>query len=108
MARVRLRNPLRELAGGHAEHELAAATVLEALRALERAHPATAGWVLDERGRIRRHINVFVNGEQGGETTPLEPADRVEIIPAISGGCEPMGRGERGPARSGRQARSRR
>jgi molybdopterin synthase sulfur carrier subunit len=42
--------------------------------------------VLDERGRIRRHINVFVNGEYGREDTPVGADDRVDVLPAISGG----------------------
>jgi molybdopterin synthase sulfur carrier subunit len=45
-----------------------------------------AGWILDERGTIRRHINVFVNGERGGEQTTVCADDRVEILPAITGG----------------------
>jgi len=86
MALVRVRGPLRRLADGTAEHELAGETVLELLRALERAHPAMIGWVVDERGRIRRHINVFVNGERGGEATAVAAGDRVEVLPAITGG----------------------
>jgi len=42
--------------------------------------------VLDERGRIRRHINVFVNGDQADASSPVEAGDRVEVLPAISGG----------------------
>jgi molybdopterin converting factor small subunit len=58
----------------------------ELLRGLEREHPAVAGWILDERGLIRRHINVFVNGERGGEATAVGADDRIEVLPAISGG----------------------
>ena len=85
MALVRLRGPLKGLAGG-AEHPVEGATIAELLRALEREHPGLHGWILDERGRIRRHINVFVNGEQGAEDTAIAADDRVEVIPAISGG----------------------
>ena len=35
---------------------------------------------------IRRHINVFVNGERGREATSVAPGDRIEVLPAISGG----------------------
>lgn len=56
------------------------------LRALEHEHPALAGWVLDERGTIRRHINLYVNGERASGDTPVEQGDRVEVLPAISGG----------------------
>lgn len=87
MAVVRLRGPLKRLAGDRSEHEVDAASVRELLGALERAHPAMAGWILDERGRIRRHINVFVNGERAGEDEKVRDEDRVDVLPAISGGC---------------------
>jgi molybdopterin converting factor small subunit len=86
MSVVSLRGPLRGLAGGRAEHELVGATVLELLRRLEERQPDLSGWILDERGRVRRHINVFVNGERGAEETAIAPGDRIELIPAITGG----------------------
>jgi len=86
MPRVCLREPLKRLAGNHAEHDLAGATVGELLRALESAHPAISGWILDERGVMRRHINVFVNGERGAQDTDVEAGDRIDVLPAISGG----------------------
>ena len=86
MTQLRLRGPLKKLADDTADHTLEGATVAELLRALEQAHPALAGWIVDERGHIRPHINVFVNGEQGEESTPVAADDRVEVIPAISGG----------------------
>ena len=86
MAKVRLRAPLSELAGGRRELELHGATVVDVLRALEQEHPEVKGWILDERGNIREHINVFVNKEYGREQTALGPDDRVHILPAISGG----------------------
>lgn len=86
MALVRVRGPLKNLAGGRSEHELQGLTVLELLRELERAYPAVTGWILDERGLIRRHINVFVNGEQGQEITAVGPGDQIDVLPAISGG----------------------
>jgi sulfur-carrier protein len=82
---VRLREPLKRLAGGP-DHALAGDTVGELLRALEHAQPALRGWILDERGVLRRHINVFVNGESGGQETAVGPDDRVDVLPAISGG----------------------
>ena len=89
MARVCLREPLKRLAGNRSEHELEGATVGELLVALERAQPALDGWILDERDRVRRHINVFVNGELGGQDTQVSAGDRVDVLPAISGGCRP-------------------
>ena len=86
MATVRLRAPLSELAGGRRELELEGATVGEVLQALEREHPDTKGWILDEHGNIREHINVFVNKEYGREETALGAGDCVHVLPAISGG----------------------
>ena len=86
MALVRLRGPLKRLAGDRPEHAVAGSSVAELLRELERAQPAMTGWVLDERGRIRRHINVYVNGEQAREDTPVGRDDRIDVLPAISGG----------------------
>ena len=85
MAVVCVRGPLRKLAG-RAEHELQGGTVVELLRALEHRHPEMGGWILDERGQLRRHINVFVNGERGNEAMAVRSGDRVEVVPAITGG----------------------
>ena len=83
---VRLRGPLKRLAGDRAEHALEGASVAELLRELEREHPATCGWILDERGAVRRHIAVFVNGELGDPEMAVEPDDRIDVLPALSGG----------------------
>jgi molybdopterin converting factor small subunit len=56
------------------------------LRELERAKPPLDGWILDEQDRLRRHINVFVNGERGSVDTPVAGGDEVDVLPAISGG----------------------
>jgi molybdopterin converting factor small subunit len=85
-ARVRLRGQLKKLAGDRGEHDLKGSSVAELLRALEREQPALAGWILDDRGCVRRHINVFVNSEQAGGDDPIADGDEVDILPAISGG----------------------
>lgn len=84
---VCVHGPLKKLAGGGSEHSVDGETVVTLLQALEREHPALAGWVLDERGLLRRHINVFVNGELGKGETRVAPGARVEVLPAISGGA---------------------
>jgi molybdopterin synthase sulfur carrier subunit len=86
MALVRVRGPLKQMAGNESDHTIAGTTVAELLRELERVHPAVEGWILDERGLIRRHMNVYVNGERGSEATPVAAEDRIEVLPAISGG----------------------
>jgi molybdopterin converting factor small subunit len=86
MALVCVHGPLRKLAGGCAELELGGATVEELLRGLEHEHPAVSGWILDEPGTVRRHISVFVNGERVDQRAAVAARDRVEVLPAITGG----------------------
>jgi len=86
MATVRLRGQLEKLAGGGSEHEIEGGTVNELLQGLESTHSALEGWILDERGVLRRHINVFVNGELAEPDSPVAAGDKIEILPAISGG----------------------
>ncbi len=86
MAVVRLRPPLRELAGGQREVELAGQTVGDVLRRLETEHPKLAGWVLDDQGKVRRHVAVFLGGERVEGDAGVSDADRLEIIGAVSGG----------------------
>ncbi len=85
MATVILRAPLSELCGGRT-HALPGDTVGAVLAALEAAHPAVSGWILDERSRLREHVNVFVNGGRGDERTRVSDGDRVHVLPAITGG----------------------
>jgi molybdopterin synthase sulfur carrier subunit len=85
MALVLLRAPLSELAGGR-QHDVEGETVREVLVALEGRCPAIIGWVLDERRAIRPHVNVYVNGQLAGEDTMAGTTDRVQVLPAITGG----------------------
>jgi len=80
-----LRAPLKDLAGG-SEQRVEGTSVLAVLRELERRHPKVRGWILDEQGAIRRHVNVFVNGAMTKEAAPLSPADRMYVLPSITGG----------------------
>lgn len=86
MATVSLRAPLQNLTGGAAEIEVGASTVGDAIRQLEAEYPKLTGWILDEQGHIRRHVNIFVNGERMREDAKLSPSDRLHVLPSISGG----------------------
>lgn len=86
MATVHLRAPLKDLAGGSRTVEVDGASVGEVLRELERQHPRIVGWVLDEHGRVRTHVNVFVDGERVREDAPVAESATVHVLPSISGG----------------------
>lgn len=88
MATVILRAPLRDLAGGHSTLEVDGTTVGEVVRGVERDHPRIAGWILDETGSVRRHVNVFLNGEKVREDAAVAPGDRIHVLPSITGGCD--------------------
>jgi hypothetical protein len=66
------------------------ATVRELLDELERRHPGFASYVVDETGRLRRHVNVFVGDEplrdRERQSDPLAPDQRIFIMQALSGG----------------------
>lgn len=66
--------------------EIEGPTAGQALRALEHRYPALKGWVLDEQGRVRTHVKLFVNGTEASLDTGTGPADELHIVPAISGG----------------------
>ncbi len=82
--------PLREYSGSVPEIALTASTVRGALDELERSHPTLHRCVCDELGRVRRHINLFVNTDHIRERddldTCLKTGDVLSILPAVSGG----------------------
>jgi sulfur-carrier protein len=86
MAVVMLRAPLKDRADGRGQVELPGDSLGEVLRELERRYPRLEGWVLDEHGNIRRHVNVFVDGERGNKDTPIGSTAHVHVLASISGG----------------------
>jgi molybdopterin converting factor small subunit len=86
MAIVRLRAPLKDLAGGNREITIDGTSVGQVLRELEHQHPNITGWVLDEHGRVRRHVNVFLDGERVREDAPVARDATLHVLPSISGG----------------------
>ena len=82
--------PLRGYCGHVPELPVSAATVQQVLEALERLQPGLYRQVCDETGRVRRHLNLFVNDDNvrdlEGLRTRLNGGDMVTILPAVSGG----------------------
>ena len=65
---------------------LEAATVAEALAALDARWPGMRDRICDSRPAVRRHMNLFVAGERAGLDTPLPPGATLLVMTAISGG----------------------
>ena len=81
-----LSGSVREHAGGLGTIDVAGATAAAAIQALQAAYPALRGWIVDERGALRRHVKLFLRGEAIALDAPLAPGDEVYVVAAISGG----------------------
>lgn len=72
------------------EIQVAGETVAEVVAALDRRFPGLAGYIVDERGSLRKHVNIFVGSEfirdRERLLDPVEPDSEVSIFQALSGG----------------------
>ena len=66
--------------------DVEAATVGAMILALDQRWPGMGDRIADSRPAIRKHINVFVDGDRARLDPPLSPGAKVYIITAISGG----------------------
>ncbi len=87
---VRIPTPLRGVTGGNGTVEVEGSTVGEVVQALDSAHPGIGERLIDEGGKVRRFVNVFVDDEDvrfaQGLETPVKEGATVSIIPAVAGG----------------------
>ncbi len=87
---VRVPTILRTYTGGAAEVAVEGATLSDVVAALEAAHPGIAARVLDDEGRLRRFVNVYVGDEDvrfaDGLGTATPDGSTVSVIPAVAGG----------------------
>ena len=88
---MRLTAQLRDYVHGAREVELDSASDLgSVVSKLEKSFPGIGGRIVDDQGKIRAHVNVFVNSENSrelkNESTPLRDGDVVHILPSVAGG----------------------
>jgi sulfur-carrier protein len=84
--KVLIPSPLHSYTG-RARVEASGATLDALLADLERRYPGIRFRMVDEQDRIRRHVRVFVNGNQVFELArTLSPSDEVVIVQALTGG----------------------
>ena len=87
MATVMLPRSLLVLFPGvEKRQDVTGATVGELLVALDGTVPGLRDRLVESGPRLRPHINVFVDGEQGDLASPVQAASVVHVLPAMSGG----------------------
>ena len=88
--RVRIPTPLRRFTGGSEEVNVAGASIAAVVGDLERQFPGIKERICDEQGKVRRFVNLYVNGDDirflNELETPVKDGDEVSIVPAIAGG----------------------
>ena len=88
--KVRIPTPLRKLTNNEELVEVNSNTIGEAIAELQSRFPGIQERLLDDRGEVRRFVNVYVNEEDirflKNQQTPLKDGDEISIIPAIAGG----------------------
>jgi molybdopterin synthase sulfur carrier subunit len=89
MAQVHFTSWLRELVPD-GPLQTSGGTVGEALAAVFAARPQVRGYVLDDRGRLRKHVCVFVDGTRLTNASalgqPIAPEAKLHVMQALSGG----------------------
>ena len=87
---VRVPTILRTYTGGAAEVAASGSTLTEVIDSLEASYPGIRGRVVDENGKLRRFVNVYVGDEDvrfaDGLATPTPAGSSVSVIPAVAGG----------------------
>jgi sulfur-carrier protein len=88
--KVRIPTPLRKLTNNEELVEVSGSTIAEAITELQSRYPGIQERLVDEKGEVRRFVNVYVNEEDirflKNQNTPLKDGDEISIIPAIAGG----------------------
>lgn len=95
---VRIPTPLRKFTGGAESVTASGATVAAVVQDIESRHPGLKERICDDAGKVRRFVNVYVNGEDirflSSLDTPVKEGDEISIVPAIAGGVGALERPE--------------
>jgi sulfur-carrier protein len=87
---VRIPTILRAYTGGSAEVPAEPGTLREVIAGLDASYPGLAGRILDDSGKLRRFVNVYVGDEDvrlaQGLDTKVPEGGQVSVIPAVAGG----------------------
>jgi molybdopterin synthase sulfur carrier subunit len=87
---VRLPTVLRPQANGQSLVQQRGDTVGQVVTELVQAYPGLRANLLDDQGKVRKFVNVYVNDEDirflSQLDTPVKEGDEVAILPAVAGG----------------------
>ena len=87
---VRIPTPLRKLTKDKDTVQATGATIQDIIENLEKQYPGLKERLCDERGELRRFVNLYLNDEDirfaQGKSTPVKDGDEISVIPAIAGG----------------------
>jgi len=88
---VRIPTILRTYTGDESQVSAEGATLAEVLDSLDAAYPGIKARIVDEDGKLRRFVNVYVAEEDvrfsDGLQTPTPEGTQISVIPAVAGGC---------------------
>jgi molybdopterin synthase sulfur carrier subunit len=78
------------LTKGQGEVDVSAANISDMITKLEASYPGIKDRLCDDKGELRRFVNMYVNEEDirflKGKDTILTDSDEISIVPAIAGG----------------------
>jgi sulfur-carrier protein len=88
--KVLVPTPLQKFTNNQATLECSGSNIAQLLDSLEESCPGIKSSLCDEKGQLRRFLNLYVNDEDirflEGTDTPLKDGDQVSIVPAVAGG----------------------
>ena len=87
---VLIPTPLQQLTGNTDLVQVSAGSIREMVDLLSSSYPGIRDRLCDDAGKLRRFMNVYVNGEDirslQREDTVLKDGDEISLVPAIAGG----------------------
>ena len=87
---VRIPTPLRKLTHDVEVGQVSSGTIAGAIAELQNQFPGIAERLMDEKGEVRRFVNIYLNEEDirflDNQATVIKDGDEISIIPAIAGG----------------------
>jgi len=90
MAKVRIPTPLRKFTGGADEVAASGSTIGQVVADIDGRFPGIRERLCEADGRVRRFVNIYVNGDDirflANLDTAVKETDEISIVPAIAGG----------------------